>query len=230
MERLPRPDRLPTVRPMNDLREVPASRGNPRLLQPVKVRQQWIVLVEVLAETEAGIEHDALALDAAIQGALHAIGEIVDHQRRDVGLRAAGGAIRPGRPRVCISTTPHSNSPQVSRHGCVPLKGAHVVHDFGTGFDGTPGHARFVGIDGDDGIRPCLQHTFDHRHDTPQLFVFSHNRLRHRRSSARTRRPGTRGFASDVEDVGAFVEQLEGVSDALPAARRIYRHRRTNRA
>ena len=159
------PIRCAIVRPTNDLREVPASSGNPSRCNWPKLASKRIVLLEILAEAEAGIEHDALASHTRFEGHLHPIGQVVLNLGRQ--YRRALSRLRHsvGRPRVCIITTPHQLGAGRS-HGGVPLKGADVVDDL---------RARSSPLLARPPICRCqptaphpaaaLQNAFQHRHD-----------------------------------------------------------------
>ena len=77
---------------------------------------------------------------------------------------------------------------------------ADVVDDLGPGFDGASGGGGVVGVYGDDGGGALFEDGFDDREDAG-LFFFGGERDG----------VGAGGFAADVEEVGAFVEHLEGV-------------------
>ena len=200
-------------RPFTDERFARGSRQQweTQPLQLVEMRQQRIVLFEVLAEAEAGIEHDARALHAALEGHLHAVGQIMLHQRDDVRFDAAACATAPGVPRVCIITTPHCSSAQVAAICGSHCKRADVVDDLRARADGCARDLRFVRVDGDQGVGTGTQDRLrspaacganssssaDHGACVAGRFVASHARSRPRR------------FAADVEDVGALVQQLQ---------------------
>ena len=80
-------------------------------------------------------------------------------------------------------------------HLGVPEVAADVVDDLGSGFDGVAGGAGVEGVDGEDGFGFVLQDGFDGGKDAG-LFFFGGQRCG----------VGAGGFASEVEDVGAFVE------------------------
>ena len=80
----------------------------------------------------------------------------------------------------------------------VPEAAADVVDDLGAGFDGEAGGFGVVGVDGEDGIGPCLENRLQHR---------QHARLLFRGGDGDG--VGAGGFAAEVEDAGAVVEHVE---------------------
>ena len=77
---------------------------------------------------------------------------------------------------------------------------ADVVDDLDSSFDGALGCGGVVGVDREDGLRTLLEDGFDDGEDAG-LFFFGDERGG----------VGAGGLAADVEEVGAFVEHLEGV-------------------
>ena len=177
--------------PTNDLLDAPASRGNPRRWNWPKLRQQRIVVLEVLAEAESRVEHDALPLSRRFERHLHAVGEIVlDLAQR---CRHAGSRFRHsrGRPRVCISTTPHPQLGACSSHREIPLKAAYVVDDFRTRIHGLA--ARRPPYRCQPKARPpgrSLQQRLYDRHHAFQFFLRAHRRVWTRCVALQDRVPG----------------------------------------
>ena len=79
---------------------------------------------------------------------------------------------------------------------------ADVVDDFGSGFDGGAGGGGVVGVDGEDGFGALFEDGFDDGEDAGLFFV-----------GGEGGGVGAGGFAADVEDVGAFVEHVEGLGE-----------------
>jgi len=87
-------------------------------------------------------------------------------------------------------------------HLRVPEMTADVVDDLGSGFDGKAGGGGVEGVDREEGFGTLLQDGGNHGKDTG-LLLFGGERCG----------VGASGFAADVEDVGAFVEHLDGLSE-----------------
>src|ERR1700733_13591011 len=101
------------------------------------MRQQRIVFFEVLAEAKAGIEHDARALYAALEGDLQAVRQIVFYNRSNVGFGWKSSPLL----RLSASVHQHHAALQLrtgAGHLHVPLKGADVVDDFSARVNGGP--------------------------------------------------------------------------------------------
>src|ERR1039457_3723040 len=70
--------------------------GEAERVELVEVGEQGVILVEDLAEAEAGVEHDGLAGDAGSEGGAGAGFEVAEDEEEDVG----GGERRRGGPLV----------------------------------------------------------------------------------------------------------------------------------
>jgi hypothetical protein len=101
----------------------------------------------------------------------------------------------------------------------VPAESTHVVHDLSTGLNGRARHIRFVRVNRDYRIRTLLFQRPDHRQNPLQLFLFIDWLFRRLiASGSRTFRCSVLaghyvraragGFAPDVNDVGAVIQQL----------------------
>src|SRR5699024_9015036 len=86
-------------------------------------------------------------------------------------------------------------------HGGIRLSGGHIVDDVGTGGQGLPGDSGAHRVDADH--RAGGGELTDDGHDAAQLFVLI---------DADGPRP--RRLASDIDDVGAGVDELETVGDS----------------
>jgi len=86
------------------------------------------------------------------------------------------------------------------RHRGVPEVAADVVDDLGPSFDGAACGPGMVGVDGQDSGGPLFEERFDDGEDSG-LFFFG----------GQWGGVGAGGFAAEVEDVGSFVEHLEGL-------------------
>ena len=84
-------------------------------------------------------------------------------------------------------------------HGGVPEMTADVVDDLSPGFNGRCGRC-VEGVDGEDGAGLRFEDGFDDGKDAVLLFA-----------GGEGYGAGTGGFAADVEDVGSFVEHMEGL-------------------
>ena len=190
------------------------EQGKAQALQAVQLCEQRVVLLVSLAETETRIEHNAPTLDAAMQGNLHAISEIVRYEGRDICAR------RQVAPLAWPTASVHHDDSASqfgarTGHGFVPLESADVVDDFSTDLDCAPGHDGFIGVDGKNGVRPRLPHSFDYGSDAPQFLLFGDERFM-AGSVGLYARARTRRFASNVEDIGTVVEHLKGVRNGRP--------------
>lgn len=79
---------------------------------------------------------------------------------------------------------------------------ADVVDDFGSGFDGAASCGGVEGVDGEDGGGFLFEDGFDDGQDAGLFFVRGEGSC-----------VGASGFAAQVEDVGAFFEELEGLGE-----------------
>ena len=79
---------------------------------------------------------------------------------------------------------------------------ADVVDNFGSGFDGAACGGGVVGVDGEDGCGALFEEGFDDGEDAGLFFFWGE------RGGV-----GAGGFAAEVENVGAFIEHLEGLGE-----------------
>ena len=169
----------------------------------VEVREEWVVLFEFFAETEAGVEDDPVARDAGGSGSFESFGEL----REDEGHDFFGSEGWQGWPILRAASGVHENGSAVEfgtggRHFGVPEVAADVVDDFCSGFDGVTGGDGVEGVDGENGVGTLLQDCGYDGEDAGLLFVGGERGC-----------VGAGGFAADVEDVGAFVEHGEALDD-----------------
>ena len=183
------------------MREWPDQHRAAQLVEPAAVGHEREVVLVRLAEADAGVEADPLAVDAGGQQGVAPLGEVVEDLRDDVAVvrivlhrlrralhvhRADAGAgarrraaASPGRPCRPVTSLMISAPASMAPRGDGGL--ARVDRD------------RHVGL---------LGEALDDRQDAAQLFV-GVDRLG----------VGPRAFAADVEDVGAVGDQPQGVVD-----------------
>ena len=104
------------------------------------------------------------------------------------------------------------------RHFRVPAKRAHIVDDLGARFNGCSGDVRFIRVNRDDGLGALLLDALNHRQDAFEFLLLADDfgRLAFLRwTGAGDLCSRARGFASDVDDVGALVEQMQGLCERL---------------
>jgi len=86
--------------------------------------------------------------------------------------------------------------------------------DQAPGSDGGARRFRFVSIDRNHRIRLSEQNTFDDRNNAADLLPRRDTGVG---SNGRKRNSGTRGFATDIENVGAFLDQADAVLNGCGA-------------
>ncbi len=87
-------------------------------------------------------------------------------------------------------------------HGRVPGEAANVVDDLDAGVDGGTGGGAVVGIDGEDGLGAGGADGFEDGKEAGLLF-----------GGGESGGVGAGGFGTDVEDVGAAIEDIEATLD-----------------
>jgi hypothetical protein len=178
--------------------------GKVELAEALEVREDRVVLVEAFAEAEAGVEDDFFLGDAGRDGRCEAFLEFSGDEGYNFAEREFGEC----GPVLRATSGVHEDGAAVEfgagrGHGGVPEVAANVVDDLGAGFDGEACGGRVVGVDGEDGGGALFEDGFDDREDAG-LFFFG-------REGDGVR---PRGFAAEVEDVGAFVEHAEGAGES----------------
>ena len=166
------------------------------------VLQQREVVLVGLAETEARIDHDALARDAGGHRRFRASGEIVAHLGDDVVV------LRRLLHRLRLALLVHEAHRGVARRDRLQraraFPAADVVDQARAGLDGFAHERGLAGVDRDRHAAVCQR--FEHRQHAAALFVERH------RCGAR---PGR--FTADVEDVRTLVDQRSRMRDCSVA-------------
>lgn len=168
--------------------------------EALEAGQQREVFGAAFAETEAGVEHDAVLQDACGAGRGEALVEAVEHQSHDVG-RGDGGLGAPFRgPAAGV----HQDKAGMEfgdgvTHVVVPQQTGDIVDDLGAHTGGGARGRGVVGVDGNDCGGSLVQHGFEDREQAHLLGV-----------RADGERAGASGFRAEVEDVRSAIDTLEG--------------------
>jgi len=175
--------------------------GQIELADLVEVGQQWVVFIEALAEAEAGVEDDLVALDAGGHCRFEAHPQFGEDKGEDFVwgegwergpvLRAASGVHQDGSAAELCACRGHVRVPEVA---------ADVVDDLCPSFDGVAGGGGVEGVDGEDGCWALLEERFDDGEDAGLFFARGEGGG-----------IGAGGFAANVDDVGGFVEHFFGL-------------------
>ena len=173
-------------------------------MKVVEVGEERVVVVEALAEAEAGVEDELIAgdacgdcgLDAPLEAGADEGEDFVRGEWREVGpfVRAASGVHEDG------SATEGGAG---GGHGRVPEVAADVVDDLGSGFHGCLSRCGVEGVDGEDGAGSLFENGLDDGEDAGLLFV-----------GGERGGVGAGGFAADVEDFSSVVEHVEGLGES----------------
>src|SRR5262249_18258267 len=102
----------------------------------------------------------------------------------------------------------HESAAQMANGGehlRIPVTAAHVIHDLSPTGDGAACNLGLVGIDGENGFGTRPQYACDHRQDALQF----------RTRNDRLLFAGPGRLTADVQDVSAFVEQMQCMIDCL---------------
>ncbi len=166
--------------------------------QFAQVADEGEVVLGGFAEADAGVQADALRVDAIPLGLCYAPGEEVAHFGDNVlimrGLLHGGG----GALHVHEDNAAGLLGAEGSHAGI--CQAADVVHDVGACLQCGCGDGGVAGVDGDAGGGVALPEGGNDGEDAAQLFVLCH------RGGA-----GAGGFAADVDDVCALVQHALGV-------------------
>ena len=98
-------------------------------------------------------------------------------------------------------------------HGGVPGEAADIVDDFGSGVEGAAGDGGFIGVDGEDGVGALPPDGLDDGQNAVDLLLGGDGSGERGSLGGGGGGAGTGGFAADIENVGAFVEQRDGMGD-----------------
>ena len=165
----------------------------------VQAGEQLEVVVDGLAEADAGIEPDSLARDAVRDRMLEALGE----KRADVGDDVAVARIALHRARLAE----HVHEADVAaalgderRHPGVAAQRGHVVDERGAGVERSGRHRRLRGVDRQ--ARARAREALEDGHHAAQLLGLAD------RIGA-----GAGRLAADVEDRGALLDERPAVCD-----------------
>ena len=168
--------------------------GQVELAEAVEVGEEGVIFVEYFAEAEAGIEDNLVAWDAGGGGGFETFGQFREDENED----CVGREGREMRPFLWAASGVHEDGSTVEfgaggGHVRIPEVAADVVDDLGPGFYRAAGGGGMEGVDGEDGARALLEDSFDDRENAGLFF-----------RGREWRGIGASGFASDVEDIGAF--------------------------
>ena len=134
----------------------------------------------------------------------------------DHGDEGVGFELRLGAPFFGAAAGMHENHAGVAAwaqtrgHLRIPQKSADVVDDLRAGRQGRARGCGFVGVDGKDRVGPRAQDSFKHGKQAGLLFASADGGRIGRCGKIAGARTGPGALRAQVEDVGAFVEQLHG--------------------
>ncbi len=179
--------------------------GEDGLTERVKLMlagEQGEVFIEGFAEAVAGIEDDSGGIDAGVECRVQALLETGADKGQDFLWFERGQFA----PLVRAAASMHKDDAAIEAgtregHLVIPGEAADVVHDFGTGFDGDLCGRGVPGINGQDGVGARLKDGFNDGQDALLFLV----------RGDRSVLAGSGGFAADVDDIRAFVEQMESM-------------------
>jgi hypothetical protein len=175
--------------------------GLVELLELVEAGEEWVVFVESFAEAEARVEDDFVARGACSDGGFEAVRELGEDKRENFLRRKR----RQGWPLPGAASGVHQDDAAAQRGACgghalVPKMTADIVDDLGSGFDPELCGAGVEGVDGEDGLGSLFEDGFDDGEDAGLLLV-----------GGERGRVGASGFATNVEDLCAFIEHSHGL-------------------
>lgn len=165
-----------------------------------QVAEELKVVFEGLAEAESGVEDDACGVDAGVGEDVEPAFEEGTDFGDDVvvsGVLLHGGG---GASHVHDDEASGGFGGELD-HAGIATEAGDVVDDVGSGGECGTGDGGFHGVDGEEGAGLGADGA-DDGDDSPDLFLG--------RDGFGTR---AGGFAAEVEDVGAFGEEVEGVFD-----------------
>ena len=165
-----------------------------------EVAEELQVVVEGFAEAEAGVEDDACGVDAGVgedvQSAFEVGADFGDDILISGGLLHGGG----GAAHVHDDEAGGGFGGELD-HAGIASEAGDVVDDVGSGGEGGAGDGGFHGVDGEEGAGLGADGADDG--DDAADFFFGGDGFG----------AGAGGFATEVEDFGAFGEEVEGVFD-----------------
>ena len=148
------PDRLPMVRPMKDLREVPANNGNPSPATGQDVPgEDSFPRSSCRSQSRDQAQCGRVGCHAPWQPRSR-LCQLMFHQRNQVGF----GWQTPPLPGLAAGVHQHYAASQFStgrHHLRIPLQGADVVDNFRACGNGRPGDGCLIGVHRDDRVRTC---------------------------------------------------------------------------
>lgn len=164
--------------------------------------EERVVFVEGFAEAVAGVDGDAVALDAGGERGVEAVLEAGFDERQNFIFGERGQSAPFGGASASVHEDKAAVEARAGRgHLGIPEEAADVVDDFGSGVDGGGSGGGFPGVDGEQRVGPGFEDGFDDGKDAALLFFRGDGRVFAR----------TCGFAADVDDVGSLLEHAEGV-------------------
>src|SRR5512133_393920 len=134
------------------------------------MREQGMILLEVLPEAEARVEHDPVPGDARVDGASDDIREIAFYGADYIHQ------CRKAAPLMGASTSVHEDGAAAEagdglRHGVVPGEAADVVHDLATGLNGRARDRSLIRVDGEDCVGTFALDARDDRQNAAHLLL-----------------------------------------------------------
>src|SRR5579862_7815658 len=194
-----------------------SEQGVAKLVEFVEAAQERVVVFEILAETKAGVDGNALALHPGHGGGVGPVAQFALGEDDDVGDGSELAPFFGASAHVYEDGTAFEFGDSLGHLG-IPPEGADVVNDLRSDFDRSARYLRFVCVDRDHGVRALLFQLCDHRDDALALFFFGDG-LGGFGSLGRTggvdAGAGPGGFAADVDDVGAVLEHAESVFESF---------------
>ncbi len=174
--------------------------GHFKACQFVQAPQDFHILLLAFTETQARVDHDTAAFHAGAYRAMHRcvqLGSDADHgilQGRQFGPRFRHAA-------HMVDDQPGVGQHHLAREFGIDGKAAGIVHDIRAQFQGFFRHRRLIGVHRDR-HRELIAQALQNRNQPPQLLGFG---------NARRTRP--RRFRADVDDVRAFLFELNGARE-----------------
>ena len=189
--------RQPEERTNHGLARQPGQNRRAQCTQLAEAAQEFEVVFDGLAETETGVDDQALTRNAGRDTGLDPLMQEIAHLAGHIGVDRM--VLHAARLALHVHET-HRNLQRGRGFDRTRLaQRAHVVDEAGTGRDRGTHHFRLGGVDGDR-HRHGAGNRFDDRDHPVELFLHT-NRLRTR----------TGGFAADIDDVRALLDHRECV-------------------